>query len=79
VWWRGCDHTWQTPRFPPATNRTNLRRTVEIGVYRIPLPTQQRAMGIGWMQLSELSQAIPPAYTQHIGQQLNAHLEMKAA
>lgn len=28
------------------------------------------AMGIAWMSLAELSQAIPPAYTEWIGQQL---------
>jgi DNA (cytosine-5)-methyltransferase 1 len=65
-----CDHGWQTPRFPCATNRTNLRSTVEVGVYRIPLAVQQQAMGIGWMRLGELSQAIPPAYTEHLGHQL---------
>lgn len=69
-----CDHSWQTPRFPPATNRTNRRCTVEVGVYRIPLATQRQAMGIDWMPLGELSQAIPPAYTEHIGHQLIAAL-----
>lgn len=62
-----CDHSWQTPRFPCATNRTNLRRTVEVGVWRIPLDVQQRAMGIDWMPLRNLTEAIPPAYTEHIG------------
>jgi DNA (cytosine-5)-methyltransferase 1 len=65
-----CAHHLQTPRFPPATNRTNLRSTVEVGVYRIPLALQRRAMGIDWMTLTELSQAIPPAYTEHLGAQL---------
>lgn len=74
-----CDHAWQTPRFPPATNRTNLRRTVEVGVWRIPLDVQQQAMGIDWMTLPELSEAIPPAYTEFIGAQLLAHIEARAA
>lgn len=69
-----CDHAWQTPRFPCATNRTNLRRTVEVGVWRIPLEVQQRAMGIDWMPLDTLTEAIPPAYTEHIGRQLLAHI-----
>lgn len=70
-----CDHGWQTPRFPQATNRKNLRRTVEVGVYRIPLATQQKAMGIDWMKLDELSEAIPPAYTEWVGQYLLTAVE----
>jgi DNA (cytosine-5)-methyltransferase 1 len=69
-----CDHEWQTPRFPCATNRANPRRTVEVGVWRIPLAVQQKAMGIDWMRLEELSEAIPPAYTEYIGKQLMAAL-----
>ncbi len=65
-----CDHASQAPRFAHATNRKNLRRTVEIGVYRIPLAVQRKAMRIDWMTLGELSQAIPPSYTEFIGQQL---------
>lgn len=74
-----CDHAWQTPRFPPATNRANKRRTVEVGVWRIPLAVQRDAMGIGWMELHELTEAIPPAYTHHIGGQLLAHIERRIA
>lgn len=61
-----CNHKAQTPRFPQATNRKNLRSTVEVGVWRIPLDVQQKAMGINWLDLKTLSQAIPPAYSNFI-------------
>lgn len=43
----------------------------------------QRAMGIDWMQISgrdsrEISQAIPPAYTRWIGEQLMDYLKMES-
>lgn len=36
------------------------------------------AMGIDWMSKAELAQAIPPAYTQFIGEQLLQHLAVAA-
>jgi DNA (cytosine-5)-methyltransferase 1 len=33
------------------------------------------AMGVDWMAVRELSQAIPPAYTRFIGEQLLAHIK----
>jgi DNA (cytosine-5)-methyltransferase 1 len=76
-----CDHSWQTPRFPAATNRAAMsRRTIEIGVYRIPLERQKEAMQVDWsVTLHELSQMVPPAYTEHIGHQLAAYVELEAA
>lgn len=65
-----CNHAWQKPRFPPATNRTNLRCTVEVGAWRIPLEVQCKAMGIDWMTREELSQAVPPAYSRFLAQRL---------
>ena len=38
----------------------------------------REVMGIDWMNRDELSQAIPPAYTEWIGQQLLAHLNDEA-
>jgi DNA (cytosine-5)-methyltransferase 1 len=37
------------------------------------------ALGIDWMTPEELTQAIPPAYTQHIGEQLLRTLTARAA
>lgn len=44
--------------------------TGDVGTYCGPA-----AMGIDWMTGNELSQAIPPAYTEHIGTALLKHLE----
>lgn len=43
--------------------------TGDVGVYLGP-----EAMGIDWMSGNELCQAIPPAYTEHIGRQIVAAL-----
>lgn len=76
--WCPCRHKlWADDRYPGATNR-NGRRTVEIGVWRIPLEVQREAMDITWMTLEELSEAIPPAYTEFIGHQLMQHVQAKA-
>jgi DNA (cytosine-5)-methyltransferase 1 len=70
-----CRHKlWADDRYVGATNR-NGRRTVEVGVWRIPLAVQLEAMGVTWpMTLEELSEAIPPAYTEFLGEQLREHL-----
>ena len=70
-----CDHGWQARRFPSATNNRHPRKTVEVGVWRIPLATQREAMGIDWMSLETLSEAIPPAYTEWIGERLMAYID----
>lgn len=36
------------------------------------------AMGIDWMSRRELSQAIPPAFTRHVGEQIATHIRTTA-
>lgn len=71
-----CDHTVWTPRFPGATNRAkNSRKTVEVGVYRIPLATQRKAMGVGRpVSLPKLSQMVPPAFAEWLALQARMHI-----
>jgi DNA (cytosine-5)-methyltransferase 1 len=79
---RRCRHgLWPADRFPggrskqrTGSSRGLARATVEVGTWDIPLETQQAAMGIDWMSVPELSQAIPPAYTELIGRQLVTQL-----
>ena len=52
--------------------RNQLRET-------FPVTEARKAMGIEWMSMRELSQAIPPAYTEWIGHQLMAALLKKEA
>lgn len=39
----------------------------------------REAMGIDWMRWDELKEAIPPAYTEWIGNRMREHLQMEAA
>jgi DNA (cytosine-5)-methyltransferase 1 len=50
------------------------------GTYRAPrsLEEAQTAMGMNWADWHGTKEAIPPAYTEHIGAQLHAHLSRAA-
>lgn len=81
-----CRHKLQAPdRFPGGGSVRDrghtaalVRKTVEIGTWDIPLEVQAQAMGIDWMTVEELSEAIPPAYTEFIGAQLLARIALQA-
>ena len=73
----GCDHSiWSEIKYTGGRSISRggalvlCRKTIEIGKWGIPLAVQQEAMGIDWMTLRELSESIPPAYTEFIGEQL---------
>lgn len=82
-------HRYFETNFPLTAPRkcNHLRKTIEQG--KKPDRAQQyhcvvghfsdvefarAAMQISWMTRDELAQAIPPAYTRHIGEQLIKHL-----
>jgi DNA (cytosine-5)-methyltransferase 1 len=69
-----CRHKLWTPRFPSEhRSQKNLARVVGVyggGRYAGSDALRRKAMGIEWMTRSELTQAIPPAYTEYIGGEL---------
>lgn len=75
-----CDHGRFTDRiFPGSSNRPNGRTVMNVGEYRVPLAVQREVMGMPWSDLYGISQAIPPAYTEHIGHQLLEHIQARVA
>jgi len=76
----GCHHGWQTPRFVSLDEkRKDGYLASVVGVhghanYAGERELREAAMGIDWMTPRELTQAIPPAYTAWIGEQLAAAL-----
>ena len=80
-----CDHAWQTPRFR-SLDMSMVRRgwlASVVGVhghlnYPGEFALRCAAMGIDWMTNAELVEAIPPAYTDHLGRQVVEHLSKAA-
>ncbi len=51
---------------------------VTVGGHNYNVPRGREAMGIPWMSRDELNEAIPPAYTEYVGQYLLTHLRQEA-
>ena len=78
-----CNHNAFPRVYPPAWNRTTPLRVLSIsGGYTGPVDLEEhkRAMGVDWEITSpELSNAIPPAYTEFIGAQLLEQMKRVAS
>ena len=66
-----CNHgAFTERRFPGSSNRPNGRTVCNVGEWRVPLAVQRECMQIDWMTVPELSQAVPPVYSEFIGQNM---------
>jgi len=59
---------------PHPLNPYNTKSKRRDGITGVTDPRWKSAMGIDWMTGDEIAEAIPPAYTQYIGEQLMEHL-----
>ena len=72
-WTPPCDHSRPiTGVYGHPHGKGGAWRNGKRSMLPSDLPTWSAAMGIEWMKASELSQAIPPAYTKFIGEQFLA-------
>lgn len=80
-----CQHTKFSGEYPCGRSNQSTRageRSTVVHVYghggsRGERELWSRAMGIDWMTMLEMAQAIPPAYTRWIGKRLIQHIKRK--
>lgn len=74
---RPCDHSdheWVGGSYGGARRNKYEAKYVRRGGYVPSIPVQRELLGIDWMTQKGMHQAIPPAYTEHVGRALLAHL-----
>lgn len=69
-----CPHLPHHDNTPRAGHGVSSKGFVSVTGHISGIDYCRMAMGIDWMTSAELVQAIPPAYTEHIGQQLMVHI-----
>jgi DNA (cytosine-5)-methyltransferase 1 len=79
-----CSHGWQRSNNNRIRSGYKPPENSVVPVYGggqagFDVATCREAMGIPWMTTDELNNAIPPAYTEHIGQYLLTHLQAQQA
>lgn len=63
----------------PAEDRYAARHERHGGYVPRSVRVQQQLLGIDWMSVKGMQESIPPAYSEHIGRQLLAHIESERA
>lgn len=75
-----CDHRGRPAILVAGhTSMTTVKPSGAARSYQGNNEERAEAMGVDWMTRDEIAEAIPPAYTEFIGEQLMAHLRATVA
>jgi DNA (cytosine-5)-methyltransferase 1 len=72
--WKYADHSVGGVYGGGSSDR-RYAKELRRGGYTPKAEIRRELMGIDWMTQDDLSQAIPPAYTEFLGEQIITHLE----
>jgi len=69
---RACDHS-EMPLLVTTASKASRAKRHALGIAPKSVKNAPEAYGIGWMSSDGLKEAIPPAYTRHIGEAARRH------